>query len=311
MATGNMALVVFLGLKNTPLAFLTAYSYERLNGLHQIAGYTALIQTFIHGVIYVYYFASKGRWETLHEDIVIVSYVLGPAIVITCLAGGILRHLNYESFYIIHVMLFVVILITLGLHRPSFDSDKVLIVTVLMAGLWFSDRLLRAVRLIVNSINNEATLHPLPNGGTRIVLKKPLLRARPGKHCFVWLPKIRAIETHPFTIVSSEPMELVINTYSGFTRDLHRFATDHPGASIKVSVEGPYGTFPDPMDYDKVLLVAGGSGATFTFGLAVNMLKRMSETSKQRMEFIWAVRGHGKSLHYVMLTDRALLTDPR
>ncbi|KAH9900225.1 ferric reductase NAD binding domain-containing protein [Xylariomycetidae sp. FL2044] len=292
MATGNMALVMFLALKNTPLAFLTAYSYERLNVLHQIAGYTTLLFTILHASIYSHYFISEHRIEVLQEEVVTAAIVLGFALLVTCLAGLTLRRLQYELFYIIHILMFIVIVVTLGLHRPNFSHDKGLIVTVLIGASWFSDRLIRFCRLVYNSVNNEATVYPLPNGGTRIVLKKPLSRARPGKHCYVWLPKIRAFETHPFTIVSSDPMELIINTYSGFTRDLHKHASQNPGASLKVSVEGPYGTLPDPMDYDKVVLVAGGSGATFTFGLAADMLRRMSEDSKQRIEFIWAVKGH-------------------
>lgn len=98
----------------------------------------------------------------------------------TVLAGTVLRRLKYELFYIVHLVLFVVIVVTLGLHRPSFDPDKTLIVTVLIAALWFSDRLIRFTRLAYNSINNEATIFPLPNGGTRIVLKKPISRARAG-----------------------------------------------------------------------------------------------------------------------------------
>ncbi len=88
-------------------------------------------------------------------------------------------------------------------------------------------------------------------------------------------------------------MELVINTHSGFTRDLHRYASQNPGASLAVSVEGPYGTFPDPMEYDKVVLVAGGSGATFTIGLAADMIRRLSPDSTKKIEFIWASRSRG------------------
>lgn len=211
MAAGNFVLVVFLALKNTPLAFLTAYSYERLNGLHQIAGYTAFLQSFLHGVIYVDYFARAGRWEVLHEDIVLVAYPLLAALVLTVLAGMILRRFNYEAFYIIHVLLFIVIIITLGLHRPNINPERILIATLLMASLWVSDRLIRFTRLVYNSVNNAATVYPLPNGGTRIVFKKSLSRARPGKHCYVWIPQIRAFETHPFTIASTEPLELVSN----------------------------------------------------------------------------------------------------
>ncbi|KAI0471306.1 ferric reductase NAD binding domain-containing protein [Xylaria cf. heliscus] len=291
MATGNLAFVVFLALKNTPLAFLTAYSYERLNKLHQIAGYTTLLYTIIHAALYTYYFMSNNRTYILREEIVTAGIVLGFAMFFTVLAGMTLRRFKYELFYIIHIILFVVIVVTLGLHRPNFNPDKTLIVTVVIAALWLSDRLIRVTRLAYNSINNEASIFPLPNGGTRIVLKKPMTRARPGKHCFVWLPHIRKFETHPFTIVATEPLELIINSYSGFTRDLHRYASDKPGATLKVSVEGPYGTFPDPMEYDKVVLVAGGSGATFTIGLAADMLRRMTPDSTKQVELIWATRG--------------------
>ncbi|GAP89512.1 putative ferric reductase like transmembrane component protein [Rosellinia necatrix] len=291
MATGNLAFVVFLALKNTPLAILTAYSYERLNSLHQIAGYTTLLYTILHAAIYTYYFMSSGRTHILQEDIVTAGIVLGFAMFFTVLAGMTLRRFKYELFYVIHLALFVVIVVTLGLHRPSFEPDKTLIVAVLIASAWFSDRLIRLARLVFNRINNEATVFPLPNGGTRIVLKKPMARARPGKHCYVWLPHIRTFETHPFTIVATEPMELIINTYSGFTSDLHRYASENPGANLAVSVEGPYGTFPDPMKYDKVVLVAGGSGATFTVGLAADMIQRLGTDSSKQIEFIWATRG--------------------
>ncbi|KAI1416244.1 ferric reductase NAD binding domain-containing protein [Hypoxylon sp. FL1857] len=292
MATGNMVFVVFLALKNTPLAILTAYSYERLNVLHQIAGYATTIFMIIHASVYSAYFIDAGRIEVLREDVITAGIILGFAMFTSVLAGMILRRFNYELFYIIHLVLFILMVVTLGLHRPSLNGEQTLYATIIMAALWFTDRLIRFCRLVYNSINNEACVYALPNGGTRIVLWKPLQRARPGKHCYVWLPKIRTFETHPFTIVANDPMELVINTYSGFTRDLHRYATQNPGASLKVSVEGPYGTMPDPMDFDKVVLVAGGSGATFTFGLAADMLRRMPENSKQQIDFIWAVRKH-------------------
>ncbi|CAJ2503027.1 Uu.00g104210.m01.CDS01 [Anthostomella pinea] len=298
MAAGNMALVVFLALKNTPLAFLTAYSYERLNGLHQIAGYTTLLYAILHGTIYPAYFIKAEQWEVLHLEIVNAGIVLGFATLSTVLAGTILRRLNYELFYIVHLVLFVVIVVALGLHRPSFEKFKILIVTVLIAAMWFADRLIRFGRLVYNSINNEAEIYALPNGGTRIVIKKHLFRARPGKHCYVWLPQIRAFETHPFTIVASDPLELIVNTYSGFTKDLHDYAARNSGRSLKVSVEGPYGTLPDPMDYDKVVLVAGGAGATFTFGLAADMLRRMTEDSRQQIDFIWAIREYNNLLWF-------------
>ncbi|KAI3318034.1 ferric reductase NAD binding domain-containing protein [Xylariaceae sp. AK1471] len=306
MAAGNLALVVFLALKNTPLAILTAYSYERLNSLHRIAGYTTLLYVILHSSLYTSYFLKAGEAQILRENIVTAGIIAGFAMLFTVLAGMILRRLKYELFYIVHLTLFAVIVVALGLHRPSFEHDKTLIVTVLIASLWAFDRLIRLARLAYNVINNEAKVYPLPNGGTRIVLKKSMTRARPGKHCYVWLPHIRTFETHPFTIVATEPIELVINTYSGFTKDLHKYASDNPGASIRASVEGPYGTFPDPIEYDKVVLVAGGSGATFTIGLAVNMIQRLDPDSKKQIDFIWATRDHDNIAWFTQHLDHLI-----
>lgn len=47
------------------------------------------------------------------------------------------------------------------------------------------------------------------------------------------------------------------------------------------------------MDYDKVVLVAGGSGATFAIGLAADMLRRMTLESTKQIELVWAARGRG------------------
>ncbi|KAK5632074.1 hypothetical protein RRF57_007788 [Xylaria bambusicola] len=290
MAAANFAVVVFLALKNTPFAILTAYSYERLNSLHQIAGYTTLVYTILHASIYSEFFITAGSIYILQEHVVTAGIVAGFGMLFTVLAGVILKRRNYELFYIIHLALFVVIVVTFGLHRPQLESDKALGITIFVAALWGTDRLIRMGRLAFNSINNEATVFPLPNGGTRVVIKKQIMRARPGKHCYVWLPHIRKFETHPFTIVATEPLELIINTHSGFTRDLHQYASNSPGATLKVSVEGPYGTLPDPMDYDKVVLVAGGTGATFTFGLAADMIQRLSPDSNKQIDFIWVSR---------------------
>jgi len=134
----------------------------------------------LDGSLYSYSFIHFGKIHILQEDIVTAGIVLGFSMFFTVLAGMTVRRLKYELFYIIHLGLFVVMVVTLGLHRPSFDKDKTLIVTVLVASLWCCDRLIRLARLMYNGINNKATIYPLPNGGTRIVLKKPMARARPG-----------------------------------------------------------------------------------------------------------------------------------
>lgn len=291
--SANFALVVFLSLKNTPLAVLSAYSYERLNGLHQIAGYTSFVYLVLHAAMYTRYFLVNDRVEILQEASTVAGIVAGFAFLGIVISAVVIRRFWYEAFYVIHIACFIVALVCASYHQPGLEAG-IIIIFGLVAAMWVADRVVRASRLLYRSVNNEATLEPLPEGGTKITLAKRPFGAVPGKHCFLWIPKVRMFESHPFTIVASEPLEFVVNAHDGFTRDLHRHALASPGVKLRASVDGPYGTFPDPMEFDRVVLVAGGSGASFTFGLAVNMLERMWPESTKYITFIWTVKKHGK-----------------
>jgi predicted ferric reductase len=293
----NLCFVVFLALKNTPLAYLTSYSYERLNCLHQIAGCATFLLMVIHAASYTAFFFQIGKPEILRENAQIAGILAGFMFLVMVVAAIFLRRYAYEAFYVMHLTAFCVSIVCIGFHRPDIHT-RIPIVLSLTAALFLTDRLIRISRLILNSTNNEATVYPLPNGGTRILLAKKPHRAVPGKHVLMWIPRIRAFEMHPFTIIDTEATngttEFVVKSYNGFTRKLHAYATANPGAKLWAAAEGPYGTFPDPMDYDKIILIAGGSGASYTFGLVGNMLERMDAQSAKNIVFIWTAKTQGK-----------------
>ncbi|KAM0413639.1 hypothetical protein ACHAPD_006877 [Fusarium lateritium] len=168
--------------------------------------------------------------------------------------------------------------------------------------MWALDRLIRLIRLSCNLVNNSATFYPLPYGGTRVILKKPGTEAAlPGSHCFLWVPRLRTHENHPFTIVSNDSsgLELVMKSHEGFTRAAVRFASQHPGTTLWASIDGPYGSLPEVNHYDKLVLVAGGSGAAFTFGFMNRIMMQPEKVAVQSIEFVWAVKRIGmyKSSH--------------
>lgn len=289
MALLNMLLGVFLALKNTPLAFLTAWSYERLNVLHRYAGLYAVLHMIIHACCYSAYFAEEGEGSMLTSNTSIYGTIAGSCFFILGLTGIFLRKRWYELFYYTHIILFALSVVMTGLHQPSF-VDGLLVMTVLCGSMWFLDRLIRFGRLVLYSTNNSVTLTPLPHGGTRVTLAKAPIAAKSGKHCFLWIPAIRGLETHPFTISAMDPLEFVVTSHDGFTKDLHDRAVAHPGVPLRASVEGSYGTFPSAKNFDKVVMVAGGTGASFTFGVALNALKELKENSNTKIMFIWTVR---------------------
>jgi predicted ferric reductase len=190
--------------------------------------------------------------------------------------------------------MFMLILVMVGLHRPDF-AKKTIVITIFTASIWVADRAYRFLKISFFSFRNTATIIPLPQGGTRIVLRKSPSRAVAGSHAFLWIPAIRATESHPFTIVSTKPLEFVVTAYDGFTSDLHAFALKNPGKSLKASIDGPYGNVPDFPTFTKVVFIAGGSGASFTFGAAVDLIGKLGESKKTTIEFVWVVRQRGKS----------------
>ncbi|KAF4781854.1 hypothetical protein HER10_EVM0004186 [Colletotrichum scovillei] len=290
MSTANMTLCVFFGLKNTPLGVLTGHSYERLNFFHRLAGYAAVLQMLLHAIFYMVYYGMQDRWSTLLE---VQNWEgIGAGFAMLLLLMGLARNLGYEWFYVSHLVGFLLAVIFTGLHRPYWIW-KIPVAMVFIAAIWGLDRLIRGSRMLYNLVNNSATIHRLPDNGVRLVIKKPLSGATPGSHCFVWIPGVRPFQTHPFTIVSNTPhggLELVLSSYDGFTKALHDLANTEAGTTVWASVDGPYGAFPNPKNYDKVVLIAGGSGATFTFGLATSLLQHLESESHKRVDFIWAVR---------------------
>ncbi|KAF4964791.1 hypothetical protein FSARC_7325 [Fusarium sarcochroum] len=289
MAIANLLIVIFLSLKNTPVSILTALSYERLNVFHRVAGYATLIFAIVHSCAYAAVFGEQGLLERLLVPEEICGMVATISLIILALAGAFLRTWWYEAFYYLHVTFWIVAIIMTGLHQPE-PSKKVLYIFCAAAGIWVLERIVRLIRIAINSTNNTVTLMPLPNGGTRVTLAKAPLGSASGKHGFLWIPAVRAAETHPFTMVSTDPLEFVVAAYDGFTQTLHERALQNPGIQLKASVEGPYGISPDARGYDRIVLVAGGSGASFTVGATLDMLKKLRPDADVEIEFIWMIR---------------------
>ncbi|KAJ5921484.1 hypothetical protein N7466_009810 [Penicillium verhagenii] len=290
ISVANLVLLVFLALKNTPLAPLTGNSYEKLRPLHKVAGYTCIFTSVLHGIVYLSAWGETGKLATMSERKDYAGAIAGTAMVI--IAFSTITYFTrryYELFYMLHIIMFALIIITVGMHRPDFSSSTVIIV-IFTACLWVMDRIIRGAKIVWNSFGNSATITALPNEAVRVRLNRRM-RASPGSHAFLWVPAIRWVESHPFTLLSSTPSEFVIRVYDGFTRDLYKAAQHAPGKSLRCSVDGPYGEAPDFKIFDKVILIAGGSGASFTFAIALDLIETSTKKVKS-IDFIWVVRHH-------------------
>ncbi|KAK6428578.1 glucokinase [Oleoguttula sp. CCFEE 5521] len=90
-------------------------------------------------------------------------------------------------------------------------------------------------------------------------------------------------------MLSRDPVEFVVVARNGFTKKLYERACVEPGTRLRVAVEGPYGAVPSAKAFDRVVIFAGGSGATFAFALATEW-SRSAAGADKRLEIVWSMR---------------------
>jgi len=235
-------------------------------------------------------FVQAHKLEEFQEIEIIWGFVAFAAFTIIGISSiSYIRRLFYEYFYLVHIAMFIVAVAALGEHYPELYE-----VTLIMAGsFWVFDRLLRIGRAVYHSVGNRATVYPLPDGTTKVVLSKSA-SFQPGSHGFLSIPQIRGLQSHPFTISSCTNVEFIVRAQRGFTKDLYNHAVANPGASMRCAFDGPYGAVPDYRKFNRVVLCAGGSGGSFTFPIAIDIARNIARTGVVTLEFVWVIRNKSK-----------------
>ena len=123
-------------------------------------------------------------------------------------------------------------------------------------------------------------------------------------------------QSHPFTIINAPSFVscLPSNTNTGitlaakdvgdWTNALNALAKSGEKGTecVTVMVDGPYGGLTvDLGEFEHVLLVAGGTGITFTLSVLDDLVGRIIKLGRSRgerttkIEFVWYMRSYGKS----------------
>jgi hypothetical protein len=279
----------------SPVQWLTRCSHEQLKVSHQILGRITFLLFILHGVFYFNFFILSGflakrikDWDVIWG---LVSIILFATISTTALA--FVRRKSYRVFYISHIAIANFIILPLWLHVSHIRIYVYQAILVEALHLVF-----RALRLKLY----QGTIRLLP-GTNLIQIRIPLpakssaLNWKPGQHVYLSKPWGKASapsfyqqwlmtnKTNPFTIASipgkDKELLLVARTMKGNTKYLADLARSLAKGSsgipmlptaggdipiLPMALEGPYGAstrLPDLRNYDQVLLVAGGVGATF------------------------------------------------
>ncbi|KAF3036329.1 hypothetical protein E8E12_006422 [Didymella heteroderae] len=307
----------------SPVQWITRLSHEQLKAAHQVLGRIVYLLFTLHAVFYFVFFAMSGflakrikDWDVIFG---LITLALFAAISTTALS--FVRRRNYRVFYISHIAIANLIIVPMYLHVSHIRLYIYEIIAVECLHLLF-----RALRLKTY----QGTLRLLP-GTNLVQIRIPLpdkhaaLDWAPGQHVYLTRPWgsakqptyyqqwLMANKSNPFTIASLPSIDrellLVARTLNGNTRHLaalaQKLAQGGSGlpmlptatgdiAIVPLALEGPYGAssrLPDLTDFDKVLLVAGGVGATFIMPL-YRLLAEVHDTTPgaTQVRCVWCVQ---------------------
>jgi NAD(P)H-flavin reductase len=294
-------------------------SHEAINRWHRVLGrltYTLLV---LHFLFYINFFIQSGILQRrLTAPVVlygITAFICLNLLVTTALSA--VRNYSYRLFFVTHLLVAFAIppLIWFHGHPP--------VVKAFMGEALLCFVLDLVVRKLT-TVASQASLETIPGTNLmKITAAMPIKKlnsysSHPASHLYLSIPPASRPSSNPassdfmlfefllnpFTVAAvdeeTNQLTVVARGLNGpLTRRLMQFAdaaTAPEQRKVPICLEGPYGAMGKKFakltggDVDRVLLVAGGIGATF----AVPLFRAIKqENPSMKVELIWSVRGAG------------------
>lgn len=215
------------------------------------------------------------------------------------------RKWSYRVFYATHVVSAIALLPILFFHVSHIRIYLYETAAVYLLGSFLRWRSAISVRGTVRALPGSCLVEimvPINSNGNAKRISDAL---RPGQHVYVSLagnPWSRTYRSNPFTVASvpdvDRNVKFVVRALDGNTAKLKSDIGGTPSdARVKLVVEGAYGTGTHEdklLQYDRVLFIAGGVGATFTVPLYRQLLADLSPSKgsyrRHKVSFVWIAK---------------------
>ncbi|KAJ7881787.1 FAD-binding domain-containing protein [Mycena olivaceomarginata] len=317
ISLGIMPFMIAFATKSNYVALLTRSSHERLQVFHRWSALLMYITSLVHTFPFIVEDINMGmmqmEWST---DRFVWTGVaaLVPQTWLLALSWGLIRNRYYEFFKKTHFIAATIFMVALFLHVDwTLTSWDYFWATLAIYGSTWVFRVVRATLApgtATVTVLEDHTLH------VRIAVPKRF-RWSAGQHVFVrfLVGPLHWASNHPFTIANAPPvaknigrgngeeggkqyLEIVLRARDGITKALLEKAasaqTKGETTPVRVFVDGPYGhsgLANDLRRFDRVLFLAGGSGASFTIPLVVDLARNTSaRPAGATIQFVVAVR---------------------
>lgn len=334
IAICQLPLIFLLAGRQNIIGFLADMSYAQLNWFHRWAARILWLTATMH---MCFWFRDWARYDYIvtqlrTDDMTkrgFAAWCILTFIVLASLAP--IRQLSYEIFVVSHLITFVGFIAALWLHA----MDEVKFWVWMSIGLLVFDRLVRYAWGAYTNLSlfhrqttestlwrHQANLEALPGNVTKVTIQKPGISWQPGQHVFLTCHGVVPLQSHPFTVASlpeDNKLEIFMRAESGGTRRFFHYASKEDRVlgidqttPVKrertVFLEGPYGTIRPLRQFDSVILLTGGMGATFTIPLLRDIVSAWTKecageesssrihrlAATKRIRFVWVIKSRSQ-----------------
>jgi hypothetical protein len=291
LAVANMVPLFVMAGRNNPLINWLNCSFDTFNLLHRWFGRIVVLEALAHTLTWIAIKVQKAGWAAVSEEFKEGFFYFGLlavcAFVALALQGtSALRHAFYEFFKYLHITLAAVAIVGVYYHLKIGGFPELPLIFVVIA-IWVAERSTRGLRLWWRNRSGSRTLvESLPGNAVRVTveMKRPW-QFKAGQHCYIYMPSVEFMTSHPFSVAWSEEAQdlseekiamnrqeilssqkttvsLIIRGRTGFTQKLCKRAENSPDGKFytKAFTEGPYGGMHSMHSYGTVMLFAGGVG---------------------------------------------------
>lgn len=343
IAVSQLPILYLMSLKSlNPFVYVFRSSHEQVNRMHRALGRVIYTLLCLHAAFYINYFVGVGiLGKRFFAPIVfagVVAFVCLSLLSVTALQS--IRRFSYRAFFVTHLTAALVMPVLVFFHaRPArlFVGEALIV--------FLADLVSRKMDTIVSQATLESIpgtdlvkiSASVPYG------RANKFRTHPGSHIYLSVPAAARPSSNPaslsfllfeflfnpFTVAAVDEetgdITLVARRMGGpLTAALARFAARQTPVNasnvapreegkIPLCIEGPYGIvkhFPNLAggEFSRILLVAGGIGATFTVPIYRSIAH---DNPNAKVEMIWAVRGAADATWAVAATGagKSILDD--
>lgn len=289
-------------------------SHEEVNRYHRALGRIIYGLLLLHAFLYLNYFVQMGiLTEKLRSSRAVITGIIGiwSMTALFTTAYQLIRAYSYRVFFITHLFVALLLPPLIWFHAHTARVFLIEALVVLLADIIYRK---------IDTITAPASLEMVPGTNlVKITLSIPphkidRFRRRPASHVYLQIPGvsrhsqaplskdylIHEFLYNPFTVAAVDGeaghLTLVARQLKGpMTSTLKQLADEashHNGRKVSLSIEGPYGVprhlpLLGGREYDRILLVSGGIGSTFTVPLYRALVV---DNPNAKVQLVWTVR---------------------